>query len=1253
MGNTERRMQAAPCDGITAMELLRQVQAQQRGLRAALDSDLRVVWLSDAFALRFNLPVSDCIGRNWFDLYPAAGSLAGEYARALAGQIVALPLVPLLLGDEPRLLSVTLSPWQAPAGVTACAALYVEEVDATTTVRAAAEHVPALQEQFAARRLALIRAISRNGSDGLCAIDADARVLHISPQIERLCGISAAQAVRQNALELVHPDDLAVLRQPFSDGLVSQGLERIARLRFRIRNATEQWRWIDCLAVNALSDPAVQCILLYLRDSTHEVAFEEQLRRRERRFAALTEKMDDLVFVFDAQGRASFASASVGRILGYRPRELRLREVLRRIHPMHRARARALLRWVGRARSDEERLELLIREAGNTYRWLEVAAVDLRDDPDVGGVLINARDVTARKLAELERDAVLDGASVFVWEQDLATGVVRWLNRPDEPIAIGLLADAHDDDSWYAAIHDEDRNRVRTSYAEFARSALPRFEIGYRVRARDGGYRQVLDRCHLAPFQTDGAHRLLRGVTIDVTAQRQMEDDLARSRERFQLAIECAAIDYYEWSRDDDILIGSDRILGVMPNRNPAGQVRGTALLEAMHPDDRREWRAARARHAAGESEFAECRFRVNDGTGRWRWVFGRAQIVERGPDNDPLRMVGILMDIDQSQRAELALGDAEARLGTAVWGAHLGLWELDVTTRRAHWFSNWCELEGIDPCEGPDHVALWDANVHPDDLRQAATQFSNMLASHGEFYEAEYRVRTRDVGWLWIQERSRAVRRDSAGRPLRVVGTCMNIHARKVAEQALRDSQLRLQSIAMNSSDWLLLLDTNLNIVFVNRSVRGTAPEHLLGRSVLDTASPARRSQLLKFYQRALASSVPCEMREVEDVVEGEPRHMLVRAQSVRRGTQTVGIAVTATELTTIVRQQQQLELQGLVLDTMREGVVLITASDRIRLTNPAFEHLFGAAPGGLVNTPIGDLLDATVLDILRGATRSCAPREFECRRRDGTTFAAACVVTPVLIDRQPHLLVVLNDISERRVLEREILEVSNREQHRIGNDLHDGLGQELTGVALMLRALSTDLRRTQPAAIPEFEGIVELLNRSIHNTRTLARGLSPVSLERGGMLPALRMLIARARETYGITISLRTRIAVTLRLDVTASNHLYRIVQEAISNAVRHGKPSRIAVQLSVDSQTVRLSVHDNGRGLPPTGPSDTGLGLRTMLYRAHVTGGDVRIANHPHGGTVVRCTMPNILREPQSLDAAQLRAHQRAHTRRGDPW
>ena len=113
-------------------------------------------------------------------------------------------------------------------------------------------------------------------------------------------------------------------------------------------------------------------------------------------------------------------------------------------------------------------------------------------------------------------------------------------------------------------------------------------------------------------------------------------------------------------------------------------------------------------------------------------------------------------------------------------------------------------------------------------------------------------------------------------------------------------------------------------------------------------------------------------------------------------------------------------------------------------------------------------------------------------------------------------HCLVVLQDVSERKQLERAILQAVNREQYRIGNDLHDGLGQELTGIALMLRGVAGRLTNEYAPILPEIEGIMRLVNNAIESTRALARGLSPVNLERGGLQDALEGLAMHAAELY-----------------------------------------------------------------------------------------------------------------------------------------
>lgn len=964
--------------------------------------------------------------------------------------------------------------------------------------------------------------------------------------------------------------------------------------------------------------------------------------------------------MLDRAGQVRFASASVSRRLGFDPHSLSTRWLLRRVHRAHRTAALQLARRLAAGRVSEERLELLLRDATDAWRWLEVDISDLRTDPVVAGTLLVGRDVSALRTAQIERDAALDGGSVYVWEQDLRSRRIRWLSRPDSLRSFGPLASEHDEAAWLDAVHADDRERVLADYARFERNTDALLETSYRCRIPGtSGYRHLLERCYHTGVDPVSGAPVVRGVVIDVTAQNRAQQALARSQERFHRALACAAIGYYEWSVVDDCIEGSDDWCETMGLRGGDGRCRGSQLPAVMHPDDVPDWRLSHDRHSAGETKFAECRYRVRTRQGGWRWIFDRSQVVERDPGGSPLRWAGIFMDVDATHRAEVALGDAEARLGTAIWAAHIGLWELDVESRRARWYSNWCEIEDIDPCEGPDHVELWDANIHPDDVAAAAAAFAALLDNRHDQYESEYRVRTRGGQWLWIQERSRAVRRDRSGRPLRIVGTCLNIHARKLAEQELRDSELRLQAIAKNSSDWLMLLDADLRIVALNRPFRGMPPARLIGINVIEVSPPAERTRMAAFLEVACNSNVIEELQQIVTDADGLQRHFLIRAQSVRREGQTVAVAVTATELTAMLRQRQLLELQAQILDTMREGVVLLNDRDEVRLTNPAFDRLFATSPGQLIGRPIGSLISGDgrgirrVGDDLRRqlAARTPNPIEFECTRADGTTFFAACVVTPILIDGRDHWLAVLNDVSERKVLEREILEVSNREQHRIGNDLHDGLGQELTGVALMLRALATRIRREHPEALPEVDDIVDLVNRSIQSTRTLARGLSPVSLERGGLVPALRTLAARSREAYSTGISLRTRMSQPLRIDESTANHLYRIVQEAINNAVRHGRASRVALQLTVDARIVRLSIHDNGRGLPPSGAPDTGLGLRTMRYRAHVAGGDLTVENHRHGGVIVRCAVPHVLRDPQGPEAAPSRTIERARRRRDD--
>src|SRR3977135_4117250 len=256
-----------------------------------------------------------------------------------------------------------------------------------------------------------------------------------------------------------------------------------------------------------------------------------------------------------------------------------------------------------------------------------------------------------------------------------------------------------------------------------------------------------------------------------------------------------------------------------------------------------------------------------------------------------------------------------------------------------------------------------------------------------------------------------------------------------------------------------------------------------------------------------------------------------------------------------------------------MREGVVLIDASSHlVKLTNPTFDRMFGYGAAELLGRSIEPLFSMPAVQRKRFERSlrdgpdapEVIPVEFECARKDATRFVAACVITPLSMGGWESLRVVLNDVTERKRLEREIIEIANREQQRIGSDLHDGLGQDLTGIALMLRGVSAQLRKEGSAARQEVEEVIGLVNNAIESTRSLARGLSPVSGERGGLAAALQTLAARASERYGVHVDFNANFDETVRLRVTAATHVYRIVQEALTNVIRHSRASDVTVTL-----------------------------------------------------------------------------------------
>ena len=255
--------------------------------------------------------------------------------------------------------------------------------------------------------------------------------------------------------------------------------------------------------------------------------------------------------------------------------------------------------------------------------------------------------------------------------------------------------------------------------------------------------------------------------------------------------------------------------------------------------------------------------------------------------------------------------------------------------------------------------------------------------------------------------------------------------------------------------------------------------------------------------------------------------------------------------------------------------------------------------------------------------ATRTFQNREGRFRTKSGATCDVLVSAEIIELESQECILIIAQDVSDLKRLQREVIEIGEREKRRIGRDLHDDTCQTLAGIAMLAEVSARRLASRDPKGASQVREIANLLKQNIEQVRRLSAGLSPVRVQRYGLAWALRELAIETSERCDIDCRFAMSQPIAIA-DENIATHLYRIAQEALSNAIRHGRASKIVLELKVRGKTGKLTVSDDGCGFPHK-PHKGGLGLHTMRDRASLIGGTLGIDNHAKRGTVVTCSFP----------------------------
>lgn len=466
------------------------------------------------------------------------------------------------------------------------------------------------------------------------------------------------------------------------------------------------------------------------------------------------------------------------------------------------------------------------------------------------------------------------------------------------------------------------------------------------------------------------------------------------------------------------------------------------------------------------------------------------------------------------------------------------------------------------------------------------------------------------------------------------------DVTASRAAAAALAESEEKYRRLVDASPD-AVVIHSRGRLVFVNpaalRLFGAASAGQLLGRKVMSLVHPDFRPVVSERLRRLRGGHNAAALKEKLLRLDG----CEIDVEAAATPTKFAGrpaVQVIVRDVTERLKAEEALRESEERLRLLVEGVrdyalFMLDAEAHVASWNGGAQRILGYPALEAMGLAFGAFFSArdwTAERVTRKLRQARLDGRFEKEswfvRRDGSRFLANFILTAVRTETGSlkGYAAVVRDVTTLRQLERDMTDLAAREQRRLGQDLHDGLGQHLTGLALLSKALAGRLAKSAPEAAKEAQRIAALARDAIIQTRALSRGLDPVERGPAGLAAAFEGLALSASGLLGIDCVFRGPGAVPVP-DFAQSVQLFRIAQEAVNNAAKHGKAGKVVITLSGAEGSLQLAVRDDGKGFDPKPGGRRGMGLQSMEYRARMMGGTLAIKSNEDGGATLVCSCP----------------------------
>lgn len=1085
---------------------------------------------------------------------------------------------------------------------------------------------------------------------------------YYSPVVERITGRPADfyMAGSERWMSTVHPEDRARLDEISARLLSGQLVSSENEHRIVLPDGTI--RWVRANVTVSQSADGYRRLDGVVSDITARKQAEEALQESEARFRGIFTAAASGIVLVSPEGRFLHANPAFCEFLGYSEQELSSKRVQDVTYPDDRERTAEIRRgiWEGKKPLIRRYEKRYLRKDGQTA-WGEVSISLIRDAMGNANYSIaQVLDISERKRVEMALQESEERFRALIEHSFDAVAVVKADGTTQFASASMARVLGYQPQEWVGRnalelVHPEDLPRVTKVLDRLLETPGGTMTEQFRCRHNDGSWRWVesLGTNCLAQPAVGGIILNFR----DITERKRADEALRESEERYRLMAEAIPQPAWRTNAQGEVTECNGRwyeYTGQTPE-----EARGNGWMKALHPDDAGcVMQKVQDDVAGGERFQVEYRLRrTSDGSYRWHIARG---LPIKDMDGRIVCWFGSAADIEDQKRAQemleervrertaelaesnLALRNSEAKYRTLVeeLPAITYIAGLDEGNTTLYISPQVKSLLGLTPGDYKADPDIWRQHVHPDDLDRVMAEVRHAHMS-GEPLDCEYRLLNRTGGIVWIRDKAVVVR-DETGQPLFLQGVMLDVPERRQAEETMR-----LQSAALEAAaNGIVITDCEGHILWAN-----PAFAKLTGYELSEVIG--KNSRVLKsgqhdkaFYQNLWHTVLSGQVWHGEMVNKRKDGSLYTEEMTITPVRNAAGeithfIAIKRDITEWKLAEESRRHLAAIV-ESSNDAIISADLDGIITSWNAAAQRLYNYAPEEIVGRSFFVLTPPNRMGELHEMHKKVQGGEnahFETvrLRKGGFPVNVSITVSPTKNGAGEVIgtSAIIRDITERKELEEAVVEASSREQRRIGHDLHDGLCQQLTGISLLWKAIAQSKGLRALPEVTEVTEITQLIAKTIGEARDLARGLCPVELERNDLGVALKKLGSLMERLFPVSCVVRCQQSVVLA-DKTAAAHLYRIAQEAISNAIHHGKAARVWIHITWRKDRLTLRIRDNGSGFSKRRGFKEGIGMRSMKYRAQVIGGSLTVESKRGAGTTVAC----VYTQPRSRFAGKAR-------------